>query len=411
MAAEREKMAKTSKKGGRKEAFWWLFRFMLLNSLVMAALVARYIPSMPPLDTFSAKLFLALSIPAHAFTLSLLAALPALLMVAVYPNKKAVSALSVTSFCLLVITILVDTAVFALYRFHLNGMVLELLTGGAAGEILPLSAKTKAVIAIEVMVVIAGECLLAIAAAKPFIAKVPFKKIFIALALLLFAANAIHVWADAGGESGITRQVRFLPFFKPLTARKLMSKIGIKSDDGRVKLKSDGSLRYPLTDLQAPQGGQKPNILVVMVDSLRADCVDPLTTPNINAFAEESIYFKNHLSSGNATRFGVFGFFYGVHANYWHQILAEQKPALMIDEAQKLGYRFGVFASAPLTSPEFDRTVFSSIRDKIALSVKGESAMERDGEITRRFEEFAAEKSTAPFFSFLFYDSPHSYEF
>ena len=40
---------------------------------------------------------------------------------------------------LVAMTIVVDTQVFALYRFHLNGMVMGLLTSGVAGEILPIS--------------------------------------------------------------------------------------------------------------------------------------------------------------------------------------------------------------------------------------------------------------------------------
>ena len=44
--------------------------------------------------------------------------------------------------CLVVVLVWVDSTVFGLYRFHLNGMVWELLTEGAAADVLPITRAT-----------------------------------------------------------------------------------------------------------------------------------------------------------------------------------------------------------------------------------------------------------------------------
>ncbi|TAL15876.1 DUF3413 domain-containing protein [bacterium] len=397
----------------RKANFGWLGRFTVFTTLGFIALLWHYTLEMPPFERVSARLFIALALPGHGFSLALLASGPAALLNLFFPNRKAVTSLGILSALALAFTVLVDTAVFKLYRFHLNGMVWELLTGGAAEEVLPLSAKT---LLFSATVLVATGAVLAFGAWllwRPFMARRSSRPVFIVLFVCLVAVNFLHSFADAKGAAQVVRQVRFLPGFKPLTARKMMKKLGVTAEAAeidRVRVSQEGTLKYPLEKLSPPSPGKKPNIMLIMVDSWRGDALDPAVTPNIWRFAKDSLVFENHVSSGNATRFGVFGFFYGVPANYWHALLAEQTPAVMIEAAKESGYDFGIFASAPLTSPEFDRTVFSSIRDKIPLSTEGENAVERDEEITRRFRSFL-DGSKEPFFSFLFYDAPHSYDF
>jgi membrane-anchored protein YejM (alkaline phosphatase superfamily) len=71
-----------------------------------------------------------------------------------------------------------------------------------------------------------------------------------------------------------------------------------------------------------------------------------------------------------------------------------------------------VWGSAPLNSPEFDRTAFSEIRREFTVQVPGVSASDRDKEINRRFIKFLDERERGrPFFAFVFYDSTHAYDY
>ena len=65
-------------------------------------------------------------------------------------------------------------------------------------------------------------------------------------------------------------------------------------------------------------------------------------------------------------------------------MLAEQRGAEFISQLQKQNYQLGIFASAKLYSPEFDRTIFSQV-DDLRLQSKGSSPRERDQNIRDEF--------------------------
>ena len=130
-------------------------------------------------------------------------------------------------------------------------------------------------------------------------------------------------------------------------------------------------------------------------------------TPNIDAFARRSVRFMEHQSGGNATRIGLFSLFYSIPGTYWHHILAEQQGPVFVTELLKQGYDVQAFRSAPLFSPEFDRTVFAQVNG-VRMRSDGRNAAERDADLTQDFLSFLEKRATQPpFFALLFYDSSH----
>lgn len=397
----------------RRTALRWLGHWCVLNAVVVALFFIRYALTVPEIDGPLAWVFLLTGVAGHALALSMLAALPVAALALFAPARKALAVVGVVLYSLFFVLLAVDSSVYRLYRFHLNGMVWELLTGGAATEILPMETSFLLVTALVPLFAV-GVAVATSKAADKLTAKdlSPLKPLALLAACLIFA-NAVHAYADAGEKLEVASLARVLPGFRPLTAKRFFRKLGWegKATARTMKAPTRGNLEYPGGDV-AP--GPKPsglNVLVIFLDGWRRDDFTREVTPNIARLAESGLTFSDHWSTGNATRFGVFGFFYGIHATYWHDLLAAQRPPVLLEAARSLNYRFGIFASAPLTSPEFDRTVFVSVRDKIPLSTPGSDVIARDYEITRRFEEFVDKGGDNPFFSFLFYDSTHLYAF
>ena len=131
-------------------------------------------------------------------------------------------------------------------------------------------------------------------------------------------------------------------------------------------------------------------------------------TPNIAAFAPRALRFQDHHSGGNATRIGVFSLFYSIPGTYWHQILSERRGPVFIEELLRQGYQVHAFRSAPLYSPEFDRTVFAQVPAP-RLRSDGDDPADWDRDLTHDFLKLLDTPSQAPFFALLFYDSPHSF--
>jgi uncharacterized protein len=103
---------------------------------------------------------------------------------------------------------------------------------------------------------------------------------------------------------------------------------------------------------------------------------------------------------------------YGINGNYWHTMLANQIPSVFIEELVKQEYQLYIHAAATLTSPEFDRTVFANVKEKLNSAPSGESSHKKDKHITDSFVKILdSHDQQQPFFGFLFYDSPHSYSY
>lgn len=152
-----------------------------------------------------------------------------------------------------------------------------------------------------------------------------------------------------------------------------------------------------------------------MIDSLRSDVVDAITTPNLYKIAQQNLYYKKHFSGGNTTRSGVFTFFYGIPPIYWKNALySNLKPALFSILESK-GYEILAFASANLFNPEFNRTVFTRINN-LRTTSDGTNAKERDNDAISDFLSYLdtqaqkqnSKNDTSPFLSFLFLDQLHA---
>ena len=53
--------------------------------------------------------------------------------------------------------------------------------------------------------------------------------------------------------------------------------------------------------------------LLIVIEEWRFDAIDPVTTPHLWKLAERGQRFHRHFSTGNSSRYGIFGLMYGLH--------------------------------------------------------------------------------------------------
>ncbi len=133
--------------------------------------------------------------------------------------------------------------------------------------------------------------------------------------------------------------------------------------------------------------------------------------PNTYQFAQQNQWFSNHVSGSNGTRSGVFSLFFGLSCYYWESFDPAHIQPVFIKRLQELGYEIQTYPSATFADPPFGRVIFGGVPG-IHTETKGKTSLERD---TRIAEEFISDsqqhkKRKKPFFSFLFFDLPHSFE-
>ncbi|KFK52811.1 DUF3413 domain-containing protein [Vibrio vulnificus] len=388
--------------------------FILVNALVLMLIASRYFAFLPefPTDPLGITFILA----GTWGQMTLLAAIIGLVTIPTLflpkPFRNGTQALIAS---LGVATLFIDTIVFAQYRFHINAVVLELVMSGQIVSF-PL---------ITWLMVIGGVALL-LAAQWWTIrwlengAPVRALKLGRKFALLTFAAllatNAIHIWAAAHAYQQVTTVKRYLPLFYPATADKFMRKQGWVDEEAlerqkALAFKRKNDLNYPLAPLQT-QPVEKPlNIMLLVVDSWRADTFNADNTPNMWKYAQSGVVFNNHIATGNATRTGIFGLFYGIPGTYWHGFLANQQSPVLIDRLQALDYQLGIFTAAQLRKPEFNQTVFTKV-ENLRIGSRGNWPSELDADLTQDWLAWYDQRDKSkPTFSFLFYDAPHGYDF
>ncbi|MDR3005309.1 MAG: DUF3413 domain-containing protein [Acidovorax sp.] len=390
-------------------------KFVSVNVIAAALISLRYFYFLPELpDTLIGWVFL---VTATYSQMALLGVITAMVLLPFLWLKNPWRSVAISAIATLVIGILVvDTIVFSQYRFHINSVVLELLMAGQVVDF-PVSMWLMLVAAV-VLLWAAEYMLLGLLERKEALQRLQSTRWMAAAALAaLLATNGIHVWAAAHAYQPVTQLKRYLPLFYPATSNSTMRKYGWVDEQAleQQKLltahKQSSDLRYPIHPLQTASVDKPVNIVILTIDSWRAHTFNAENTPNLWSFAQSGMVLNQHMSTGNATRVGIFGMFYGLPGSYWHSVLDNRASPVLVDRLQELNYQLGIFASAQLNNPEFDQTVFSKVKP-LRTSSQGATAADRDINITEEWVQwFQQRDKTRPSFSFLFYDAPHGYVF
>lgn len=396
----------------------WLGWFGIANLLLVTLLSLRYLGGVTLPAEGIALVFTAAMYLGHLPLLVYLLLLPLFLVLVIIPSRRLITLLAVSVATLGVLALIIDTFVFLQYRFHINGAIIGLLTGGAAKDIFVFSPLMYLLTVLVLVAVVALEWWLAGRVwrwleSRPVSGR-PGLIVSLLLVTLILGQNLAYAWADAVSYTAVTRQVRILPVYQPTQMRRELVAWGLVDENEvaqTVSYEKSGSLHYPQQSMVCERPAQPLNIMMIVMDSWRFDEMDGQVTPNIHALGERGWQFGEHFSGGNATRAGIFSLFYGIPATYWETMLAETRGAVLFDELLRQEFQLGIYAAAPLYGPEFDRTVFAAVPN-LRKESPGNSPHEKDNVITEEFLAFLqARDRNKPFFGFLFYDSPHAYDF
>lgn len=104
-----------------------------------------------------------------------------------------------------------------------------------------------------------------------------------------------------------------------------------------LKERREAVLGHPI------HAASRPDILVVHVESLRADMLRPDVAPSMVALSKEAITPAHHLTTGTNTGTGVFGLLYGLPSPYYPLARRAHTRPLPLEILAALGYRTSVY--------------------------------------------------------------------
>src|SRR5262249_33677792 len=190
--------------------------------------------------------------------------------------------------------VVLDSLVFAENRYHLNVLTFSLL-----------EPQTWGFLAIYFLVALAIESMLAGCRLQPAARPVPRRLgryPALGLAACFVAAHIVHMWAAAHYDVSVTAFTRYLPLYYPLRDTGLLARLGLidraaareRGVGGALERPATGQLNYPLAPMRCAARTPDLNVLLIVIDAMRADALRPEAAPRLSAFARDALDFDQH---------------------------------------------------------------------------------------------------------------------
>ena len=393
----------------RRQLFRWIGWFGAINVALFLLVAQRYLWIYHFPSDGLGIIYALLTFIGH---FALLSTLPMLIvltpLVIVMPSRRLVLTLGVVMAASGLSLLFLDTNVYAEHRFHLSALTASLFEWS-----------TWAFFGLLLVIFIAFEALLAGIVWRTFALAEGAKQGRAFAALLIgcwLGSQAIHIWGDAVGYTPVTQFTRFMPLYYPIHAKRDLARLGWVDPDMARQQRllrgslntADGQLNYPLKPLECTvPDADVPNIVVILIDALRPDSIDPELTPTLAAFRADGLYFNQQYSGGNSSRMGLFSMFYGLPSTYWQGFYDSQIAPVLMDEIKARDYAAGLFSAVGFGSPaSIDRTVFAGWPN-LADKQHDLSSIERNQAVTTDWLQWLDQQSgEKPIFGFVYYDPP-----
>jgi uncharacterized protein len=393
----------------RRRLLRWVLWFAAVHAGLLALIGLRYFWLYVRLSPTVAWVYAPIAFLGH---ISALAYLPILLLIVplalLLPWPRLVVPLGVGLAAAATSFLVLDSLVFAENHYHLGILTATLL-----------APQTWVFLAIYFVLGLAIEGMLARTVWRLTAAASSWRVgRYLALGLVgCFAAgHLMHAWFEARYDVAVTSFTRYLPFYFPLRDTKMQMRMGLVDraaarEHGVVAAlgrQPTGELQYPLEPLRCSPPRPMPNILLIVIDAMRADALNPTAAPRISEFARGATRFASHYSGGNASRAGMFSIFYGLPATYWDAFAGFARPPLLMDLFRQYEYELGLFASAPVyRGVGLDRTVLARVPNlRLGTRSPYPGWSGRDRTVTDEWYQWLDRRDPKrPFFGFLYYNA------
>jgi membrane-anchored protein YejM (alkaline phosphatase superfamily) len=387
----------------------WAHWFTFFNIVALCLISLRYIIYSGLADTPLGIAYQFVSLVGHFSFLSAVAFIILLFPLAFIINNHLLYRLTSLLVATTAITFLiVDTQIFRLYQFHLNPFIWQFLQKPEQVE----AIYSINLHYISIPITFSLELFFSYILWRK-VRTIQSKQIGKPIALFLFtcfiSSHLVFIWADATQYKPITHEKSLYPLSYPMTARTFLRKQGWLNEDifekNNVRVLGVGQkqLKYPLAPLTystQPTENINHNILIINIESLRADMLTKDNMPYLYSLSREGITFKNHFSGANNSQQGVFSLFYGLPNSYWNAVTDNQIPPVFMKKIKQQQRSIGLFSSIGFEQPEFVNSSFSDLKDSNHTFY---SNAKSNNQVLQQWNQWLTEQeNTAPWFSYIY---------
>ena len=264
---------------------------------------------------------------------------------------------------LLCVVLVVDLFVFAFAGYHVTTALRILFSDGpkGVGEVVEATGLSLRVVALSVAGVVVG--LGAAVGASKLSRRLSSRAGIVvsrrtALSVVFGGVAAIAVLEAVGGRARNPflweREVKSVPLaFSLMRPEADVATMRVVVEPPRLAAKRAAASRLqPLAE--------KPDVFIVVIESLRADVVTPEVMPRLSSFARSSWTFEHALTAGNVTHYSWYGLFCGQFPLFFD--IVKPKPgehgSVPLAALRSLGYRIHLFATPDTEYQNLESVVF-----------------------------------------------------
>lgn len=383
----------------------WGHWFAFFNGLLAMIVGSRYLGSVGYPETWYGWFYLSVSTIGQFSFLAFIAYLICLFpLTLILPYSKILRGVAAVIATLSLCILLYDTIVYADYGMHLSPFAFDL----AWADLNALLRGTSYIV--TPLAIIAIELTMANFLWKRIekIQKLNLGNKVITLVCICFiSSHLIHIWADAADITEITRFDDTYPLSYPATARSFMESHGIDgSYQGDDVNHNTSILSYPEQPLTC-QADTKINVLMITIDSLRADMVDGKSMPFLHQYTENNQSFTQHFSGGNQFRTGMFSLLYGLQGSYGDARIFNSTSPLLTRSFQQAGYELGLFLPETNLNLRSSQAMFNDFNPVIAKETNGSA--DADLHTVASFNEWHSIKHK-PWFALVNLKAPENFD-
>lgn len=310
--------------------------------------------------------------------------------------------------------LVIDIAVFQIYRFHLDWMLVDMFFRDFSGMGIPLS-----LLAVAVLAALALLALVVWIFRSSTLGGQRWLSVFIGALCVMpvaFMVNTvINIWATHYVRDEVLVYRPYLPVYYPVESDADASRISTHlpglfpaaygAGDTATQRASGGLLHYPLQAPVCTPATSAPSILMIVLESWQADSLTPEIMPQLSRFAAGATRFEQHVSSGAVTVPGLFGLMYGLHPTYFAAVKSAptRYPSQFTQTLDAQGVRTRVYTSSNLDGFSLRHLFFPRIAPNDYLVDRP------DDELVERYIASLNEAPTSQRrFDFLFLTSSHA---
>jgi membrane-anchored protein YejM (alkaline phosphatase superfamily) len=199
-----------------------------------------------------------------------------------------------------------------------------------------------------------------------------------------------------------------LPLVVPVRMTGLIEKLtGQKQDDPFSRTGSQAVRLPPSLPPEAVKFTRKPDVLLILTESLPADHLDARTMPRLWARAAQGARFTRHYAGATSTHYTLFSLFYGTQAQKLDATVGAGRQALLFPAIKANGYQLRVLAASCVDWMGLKETVFGPVAGDMETWCQGTDWDKLDDALVAGAHRWVDAADDRPIFMFMFFFGTH----